>query len=694
VVAVTVSSELLDTCEEFLREYYRDAVHELARQYPRDKRSLYVDFHDLLTADPDLADDALAHPRQVREHFEEALRQFDLPIDVSLSQAHVRFYNLNPADTYEIGAYSPSRVQGTRLAIDAQVVRVGDILPKPEELVFVCQRCGAETEVPQSSHGVQEPYQCESCERQGPFKTDDDRSEYVDAQLVRLQQTPAQADGGTGRSIDVHLEDDLTDAVAPGDRVELTGVMEFERDSGDDYPEPYLQGEAVEKKDADYEEITITPEDDARIQALANGAEGNPYDLLVENLSSKIRGHDQIKLALILQSFSGVRVLHDDGTATRGVSHILVLGDPGTAKSSLLETVSNLTPRSVYASGKGASPAGMTAAADRSDFGQGEQWVVKGGALVKAHKGTACVDEIDKVQEDTVSSLHDVLSSGEVHVNKASINATLHAHTSLLAAGNPKYGRFDPYKSIKDQINIGPTLLSRFDLIFLVQDQPDKHEDTKTGRHILDSKEAGKPHSGGAEDSTDDDDDGAGLGQDVIRKWIAHAKQQPDPVFASEDVREHAVEAFAEFRGVNGYDPEDPVPVTFRKLEGIHRLAEASAKVRLSATIEREDVDRALELVGESLRQFGRGEDGEYDADIVEANASTSQRDRITSVQAIIEDLQADRSGGVPLEEIVDACQEDADLSRAKVESTVEKLLDEGEAYKPAKGSQDGVRVV
>jgi len=690
VVRVSISSELLDTCEEFLREYYRDAVHELARQYPRDQRSLYVDWSDLLTANPDLADDALEHPRQVREHFEEALRQFDLPIDVSLGQAHVRFYNLNPEDTYEIGAYSPSRVQGTRLAIDAQVVRVGDVLPKPERLVFVCQRCGAETEVPQSGHGVQDPYQCESCERQGPFEADDDRSEYVDAQLVRLQQTPAQADGGTGRSIDVRLEDDLVNAVAPGDRVELTGVMEFDRDSRDDYPEPYLQGEAVEKKDADYEELEITPEDVERIRELAAGAEGDPYDLLVATLSSKIRGHDQIKLALLLQSFSGVRVLHDDGTATRGVSHILVLGDPGTAKSSLLKTVSNLTPRSVYASGKGASAAGMTAAADRSDFGQGEQWVVEGGALVKAHKGTACVDEIDKVQEDAVSSLHDVLSSGEVHVNKASINATLHAHTSLLAAGNPKYGRFDPYKSIKDQINIGPTLLSRFDLIFLVQDQPDKHEDTKTGRHILDSKEAGKTQTTDGDDTDSED----GLGQDLIRKWIAYAKQQPDPVFASEDVREHAVEAFAEFRGVNGYDPEDPVPVTFRKLEGIHRLAEASAKVRLSETIEREDVDRALELVGESLRQFGKGEDGEYDADVIEADATTSQRDRITSVQAIIEDLQAERRGGVPMEEIVDACQEEADLSKAKVESTVEKLLDNGEAYKPAKGGQDGVRVL
>ena len=692
MVAVTTSSELLDTCEEFLREYYRDAVHELARQYPRDQRSLYVDWHDLLTANPDLADDTLEHPRQIREHFEEALRQFDLPIDVSLSKAHVRFYNLNTEDTYEIGAYSPSRVRGKRLALNAQVVRVGDVLPKPEKLVFVCQRCGHETEVPQNGLSVQDPYQCESCERQGPFKVDPDRSEYVDSQLVRLQQTPAQADGGTGRSIDVRLEDDIVDAVAPGDRVDMVGVMRFD-DESDELPEPYLEGEAVEKRDADYEEIEIAPDDEERIRELANGAEGDPYDLLVENLSSKIRGHDQIKLALLLQSFSGVRVLHQDGTATRGVSHILVLGDPGTAKSSLLKTVSNLTPRSVYASGKGASAAGMTAAADRSDFGQGEQWVVEGGALVKAHKGTACVDEIDKVQEDAVSSLHDVLSSGEVHVNKASINATLHAHTSLLAAGNPKYGRFDPYKSIKDQINIGPTLLSRFDLIFLVQDQPDKHEDTKTGRHILDSKEAGKTQTeSGDVDDTDGDD--AGLDQGLIRKWIAYAKQQPDPVFASEDVREHAVEAFADFRGVNGYDPEDPVPVTFRKLEGIHRLAEASAKVRLSETIEREDVDRALELVGESLRQFGKGEDGEYDADVIEADATTSQRDRITSVQAIIEDLQADRRGGVPLEEIVDACQESGDLSKAKVESTVEKLLDEGEAYKPAKGGQDGVRVL
>jgi replicative DNA helicase Mcm len=689
VVAVTRNAELLDQCEAFLREYYRDEVHELARQYPRDQRSLYVDWHDLLAANPDLADDALTNPRDITDHFEEALRQFDLPIDVSLGRAHVRFYNLNEEDTYEIGAYSPARVQGTRLAIDAQVVRVGDVLPKPERMVFVCQRCGHETEVPQNGPGVQEPYQCESCERQGPFKADDDRSDFVDAQLVRLQQTPAQADGGTGRSIDVRIEDDLTNAVSPGDRVTVTGILEFERDGGDSYPEPYLSGEAVEHQESDYEEIEISAADEQRIEALAGGAEGDPVELLVEELATSIRGHETIKEALILQAFGGVRVTHADGTSTRGESHVLLLGDPSTAKSSLLRTVANLTPRSVYASGKGASAAGMTAAADRTDFGQGEQWVVEGGALVKAHKGTACVDEIDKVQEDAVSSMHDVLSSGEVHVNKASINATLHAHTSLLAAGNPKYGRFDPYKSIKDQVELGPTLLSRFDLIFLVRDEPDEHEDKLTGRHILESKEQAKqqPTHGSEEDES-------GLGQDLIRKWIAYAKQQPSPEFASEAVREHANDAFAEFRGVNGYDPDDPVPVTFRKLEGIHRLAEASAKVRLSDTIEKRDVDRALALVGESLRQFGKGEDGEYDADVVEANATSSQRDRITSVRSIIEELQAEVDGGVPLEDVVEVCSEEAGLSAERVEETVERLLDEGEAYRPAKGEQDGVRVI
>jgi replicative DNA helicase Mcm len=686
---VAVNAELLDECEAFLRQYYETEVFELARQYPRDQRSLYIDWTDLLACDPDLADDALTHPETVTDHLEEAVRQFDLPVDVSLANAHVRIYNLNEEDTYEIGAYSPSRIRGQRLSIDAQVVRVGDVLPKPERLTWVCQRCGAETEVPQSGHGEQEPYQCESCERQGPFEVDPDRSEYVDSQLIRLQETPAQADGGNGRSIDVRLEDDLKNAVSPGDRVELTGVMAFERDSGDGYPEPYIEGEAVEKKDADYEEIEITPDEADRIESLAAGAEGNPYDVLVEGFASSIRGYETIKLALVLQAFAGVRVLHEDGTATRGVSHVLLLGDPGTAKSKLLRTVAELTPRSVYASGKGASAAGMTAAADRSDFGQGEQWVVEGGALVKAHRGTACVDEIDKVQEDAVSSMHDVLSSGEVHVNKAAINATLHAHTSLLAAGNPKYGRFDPYKSIKDQIDIGPTLLSRFDLIFLLQDEPDKDEDVKTGRHILDSKEDAKRDTGDA----DQDDESTALSADLIRKWVAYAKQQPDPEIRDASVREHAVEAFAEFRGVNGYDPDDPVPVTFRKLDGIHRLAEASAKVRLSETIEKEDINRALDLVGESLRQFGKSEDDVYDADVVEADATTTQRDRITSVRGVIEDLQADRSGGVPLEEITAEC-EDSGLSPSEVEATVERLLDEGEAYTPAKGEQDGVRVI
>lgn len=213
--------------------------------------------------------------------------------------------------------------------------------------------------------------------------------------------------------------------------------------------------------------------------------------------------------------------------------------------------------------------------------------------------GIACVDEIDKMQSDAVSSMHDALESQQVHVNKAGINATLNARTSLLAAGNPKDGRFERYRPKDEQIDMGPTLLSRFDLMFMVSDQPDREDDADVVNHMVQSRQAAGRHTRGEELSEEEQQRvEPAIDRSVMRAYVAHAKQTCRPIIEDDEVAERLKQFFVEFRaGAGEQDDDSPIPVTFRKVEAIQRLAESSARVRLSDTVELEDVERAIKLV-------------------------------------------------------------------------------------------------
>lgn len=366
------------------------------------------------------------------------------------------------------------------------------------------------------------------------------------------------------------------------------------------------------------------------------------------------------------------------GQQKRGNSHILLMGDPGCGKSTFLQAVDELAPRSTYASGKGASAPGLTAAAVPDDFGDTE-WSLEAGALVLADGGVACIDEIDKVKEDAVSSLHDALESQKVRVNKAGINATLSARTALLAAGNPKEGRFDSYQPWAQQLDMGPTLMSRFDLMFMVSDSPDAETDRKVVKHMMCSRRAAAKKELG-EDLTEEERRSVepAIPRDVLRAYIACAKDEVKPYIRSEntEVQEYLQEEFLKLRLAYDNDDDDEphsVPVTYRQEEAIERLAEASARVRLDDEVRKEDVDRALSLVKKSMAQVGIDpETGEYDADIVETGQSTSQRARRKRILAILED-----KGGLTAEELVDIIG----VEEQTVEYDLQKMKEQGVIY-------------
>jgi replicative DNA helicase Mcm len=367
--------------------------------------------------------------------------------------------------------------------------------------------------------------------------------------------------------------------------------------------------------------------------------------------------------------------------------------------SAMLQYIRNIAPRSVYTSGKGSSSAGLTAAAVRDDFGEGQQWTLEAGALVLADKGIAAVDELDKMAADDRSAMHEALEQQSISVSKAGINATLKSRCSLLGAANPKYGRFDQYESIGEQIDLEPALISRFDLIFTVTDQPDEERDAELADHILQTNYAGELNthrtemrqSNVTEDEVEDatEEVSPDVEPELLRKYVAYARRNVFPTMtdaAMARIREFYVDLRAEGQGEDA-----PVPVTARKLEALVRLAEASARVRLADEVTEADANRVIDIVRSCLQDIGVDpETGEFDADVVETGTSKSQRDRIRGIKEVIAEMQDEYENGAPLEEVLDAAEAEG-MERSKAEHEIETLKQKGEIYQP---SQDHFRTL
>lgn len=691
-MAIADNQELVDTFEEFFREYYDEQIGELAEAYPTEKRSLQINWEDLYQYDADLADDYLAQPAQMRQCAEEALRMYDLPVDVSLGRAHVRIFNV--AETTDIRDIRAEDVN-TLVAVRGIVRKATDVRPKVQEAAFVCQRCETLTRVPQTGSSFREPHQCNGCERKGPFRLDEDQSEFVDAQRLRIQESPEGLRGGeTPQSIDVDIEDDITGKVTPGDRVQVTGILRLDQDGEQESAvfDVHMEGISVAVEEEQFEDMDITNEDRAAIVELAN--EPDIYERMIGSIAPSIHGYEQEKLAMVLQLFSGVTKHLPDGSRIRGDLHLLLIGDPGTGKSQMLQYIRNIAPRSVYTSGKGSSTAGLTAAAVRDDFGDGQQWTLEAGALVLADQGVAAVDELDKMAPDDRSAMHEALEQQSISVSKAGINATLRSRCSLLGAANPTYGRFDQYEPIGEQIDLEPALISRFDLIFTVTDQPDPEKDRELADHILTTNYAGQlntqrehmsaPEVSQAEVDSVQETVEPDISPDLLRKYVAYAQQTCYPKMTDE--AKAAIEDFYVNLRSKGADENAPVPVTARKLEALVRLAEASARVRLADEVTEKDANRVIGIVRSCLQDIGVDpETGQFDADVIETGTSKSQRDRIKNLKELISTLEEEYDEGVPVEEIVERAT-DVGLDGPKAKEELEKLKQKGEVYEPTGG--------
>jgi replicative DNA helicase Mcm len=462
------------------------------------------------------------------------------------------------------------------------------------------------------------------------------------------------------------LEDDLVDCLNPGDKVRITGTLKTFREERTGRFKNYLYVNHIEHLVQEFEELKLSEEDEEKIIELSK--DPHIHDKIINSTAPSIRGYREVKEAIALQLFGGAVKELEDGTRLRGDIHILIVGDPGIGKSQILKYVSKLAPRSVYTSGKGTSGAGLTAAAVRDELGG---WSLEAGALVLGDQGNVCVDELDKMRSEDRSALHEALEQQTVSIAKAGIMATLNTRCAVLAAANPKFGRFDRYKAIAEQIDLPAPILSRFDLTFVIEDKPNIENDRKLAQHIL------KIHQNNTVNYE--------IEPELLRKYIAYARRNVQPVLTDEANK--VLEEFYVSVRSGGIEDEAPVPITARQLEAIIRLAEASAKLQLKDKVEAEDAHRAIRLQQTCLRQVGYDPDTDtIDIDRVEGRTPKSDRDKINKIVEVIVNLQEEYNGNAPMETLKNIMVDEYDMSEEKVESSVRQLKSKGIIYEPTNG--------
>ncbi len=654
--------ELNSRLDEFFRKYYHDAILKVAREYPEEKR-LLVDFKDLEVFDFEMSEHLLEHPDETIGTAEKVIRSLDLPFEGSTPEIHVAFVNLPSGHQLLVRDIRSDHV-GRLISVAGVVRKTADIRPKLVIGNYECQRCGHTMKIPQHDIRIKEPYLCEACETRGPFKLLSTDSKLTNFQKILIQERLEDLRGREHpKQLTIFLEDDLTGLVMPGDKVDVVGMLRTSRDFKNKSRvfNIYLESIHVRPVEVEFEEINISKEDEERIKKLAK--DPKIYDLITDSIAPHIYGFHNIKTAVMYQLFSAPRIEMPDGGMIRGDSHILILGEPATGKSEILQYVAKeLAPKGVFTSGKGSTAAGLTATAVKDEFGDGG-WSLEAGALVLADRGIACVDEFDKMTNEDRSAMHEAMEQQTVSVAKAGILAQFSARTAILAAANPKFGRFDQYRPISEQINLTPTIISRFDLLFTVKDVID---DTKMiAKHILDSvltpSKIAPP-----------------ISPEFLRIYVAYARQHCFPIL-TEEARNELEQYYVARREASR---DAAIPLTARQLWAVIRLSRASARVRLSAEATVEDARNAIKLLDSSLQDVGIDlESGSVDIDKIMTGVTKTQRDKIQIVLGIIKELEKEYRTAKKGEIIEMA--EGKGIDKGDVDRLLDVLKKNGEIYEP-----------
>jgi len=669
---------------------FRPRILQLHDRFP-EERSLEVPFSVVDAADTPLADLLLERPEEVTDAGIRAMKEL-LPVAGSeAEQLRLRVVELPPTAHRAVRGIRESDLNRL-VALDGIVRRVSEVRPQIRDAIFECVSCRTKFHEWQDETSLvfREPLECPESQggcgkTQGRtrFRLVAEESTYVDAQRIEIQEHPETLKHGAHpQGMSVLLLEDLTGKVLPGNRIVLNGVLKsFQRASASKSGvvrnttfDLMVLGNSFESKTREYEEIEMTPDDLRLIEQFR----GDPtvIDKIVLSLAPTIKGMEEEKEAIALQLFGGVEKKHADGIRVRGDIHVLLVGDPGTAKSQLLQYIAKVAPRGIYTSGKGASAAGLTAAAVKDDFAGG-RWVLEAGMLVLADGGMAVIDELDKMSPEDRSAMHECLEQQQVSIAKAGITSTLNARCPVLAAANPKWGRFTNDRTVAEQLDLPPTLLSRFDVIFSIRDIPDQAKDRTLSHKILASAREVEHPGVFAEFAGPG---GSPFPPELLKKYIAFARRTVRPTLAQPAL--DAIENYYVKVRRQGEEPNAPVPITARQLEALVRLSEAAAKARLSNEVGIEDAERAIHVMDSFLRRVSMTDEGKLDIDLTQTGVSHSQRERMDIAMRIMRELQGDSAGVFTLEQYREATEK-AGITAARADSIIQTMRNQGEIIEP-----------
>ncbi len=631
---------------------------------------IYLDFMKLTEFSNKISDELMANP-------EETLRLTELAIEESglVNNVRVRLFNLPESSQIKVRNIR-SKHLNELIVIEGIIRQASDVRPQVVNAKFECPSCGTVISVLQIEKKFREPSRC-SCGRRGGFRLIS--KEMVDTQRIVVEESPESLSGGEQpKRINIFVKEDLVEPrmeekTTPGSRIRVIGVLK-------EVPVPLSTGGlstrfelAIEANniiplEETFEELDINEEDERQILELSQ--DPAIFTKLARSIAPSIWGYEEIKRSLVLQLFGGVPKSNIDGSKSRGDVHILLVGDPGVAKSVILGFMANISPKGRYVVGKSTTGAGLTATVVRDEYLKG--WSLEAGAMVLANKGLVCIDELEKMDPQDRSAMHEAMEQQTVTISKANVQATLRAETSVLAAANPKFGRFDPYQSVAQQIDIPPTLINRFDVIFTLRDIPNKEKDEKIATHVL------SEHKKRGEEMT--------IPRELFRKYVAYSKQKIKPEL-SEEAIEELKKFYVELRNspISSESAMRPIPISARQLGALIRMSEASAKIKFSRTVTKDDAKNSIELMKYYLMQVGYDyESKTFDIDKISTGITAAKRSKVFLVRDTITELEGKLGKLIPIEELETELQ--GRLTTDEINDALIELEKNSVIFKPRRG--------